>query len=78
MSEIKTCISCKHIDIQHYNEACTGHWCMHPSVLSTDIISGKEYGVRCSKEREYNGRCKPEGILHEKRKTLLEIVTGIW
>lgn len=74
----KTCISCKHIDVQHHNQYCTGYWCMHPLVLSVDVISGKKCGVRCGKERDYNGLCKPEGLLYEERETVLEIVERIF
>ena len=78
MSEIKTCNECEHVSKGHYVHRCVTYICMHPFVSNTDIVSGITNGSYCEVEREYNGRCKPEGILHEKRKTLLEIVTGIW
>jgi hypothetical protein len=74
MSEIKLCKDCKHSDMMTVGQL----GCLHPDVIRIDPVQGHKFALPCFRARYDSGFCKPEGIMHEKRETILEIIKRVF
>lgn len=74
MGKIKLCKDCKHSDITTVGQL----GCLHPKAVRIDPVEGHIFALPCFRARYDSGFCKPEGVSHEKRETILEIITRVF
>jgi hypothetical protein len=70
---MKLCIDCRWHSQVHLQYAV--HLCTHEQIR--DPVTGGQGSQKCSSMREPDGRCGPEGVLHEIKQPAMAAAPGV-